>query len=37
MVSLENNGDLIECSSLVLSESDLHTDCDQQMCNKGLR
>lgn len=26
MVSLENNGDLIECSSLVLSECGLHAD-----------
>lgn len=31
MVSLENNDDLIECSSLVLSEYGLHTDSDQQM------
>ena len=32
MASLETNDDLIECSSMVLSECGLHADSNQQTC-----
>lgn len=36
MVSLDNKDDMIEFSSLVLSACGLHTDSDQQMCERSM-